>query len=334
MKIFLKQLLIFLLLYIGVRILVLQFLPYHWGNPYVSSKIQFMDENNEKPDMVIFGSSRVHRQIDPSLFDSLMFVKTQKPFSSFNLGSPATFAPQTYYLLEQFIKSDISFRTRFIILELDEMPVMASRHQERTSYWVQLQHLTLVIKSYLGRKDVKSLQKLIIIGSYIEPFVERFFGIGHFGKQIRDKEYYSIKNVGSKMKGFVPLDEEDQTEGRLKKTQMNDQKKLDIRYQNAINAKYDPKLVDRVHLNFLKELKRKANARNIEVIFLLSPRNMNSYIVTMGEELKKNGKVIDLSRNPNYYDLQLSYDEGHLNAKGSTLYTNELFEKCLPFLQP
>ena len=63
----------------------------------------------------------MNRQIDPYIFDSTIRDQIKQDVSSFNLGSPATFCPQNYYLYEKFLESEISEKAKYCLVEL--MPV-------------------------------------------------------------------------------------------------------------------------------------------------------------------------------------------------------------------
>jgi len=54
---------LFLIVFVLIRISILLFVPYHWGNPWYSSKIQYLEKTQLKPNTIFFGSSRIYRQI-------------------------------------------------------------------------------------------------------------------------------------------------------------------------------------------------------------------------------------------------------------------------------
>ncbi|MCP3933638.1 MAG: hypothetical protein GY705_31610, partial [Bacteroidetes bacterium] len=109
MKYFLKNILLYFLIYLGLSFIISICVPYHWGNPLYSVKISYLEKENDRPfNTYFFGSSRVFRQFDPTLFDSLAHAFTNEEIRSYNMGAPGTIVPQTYYLYERFLNSELS----------------------------------------------------------------------------------------------------------------------------------------------------------------------------------------------------------------------------------
>lgn len=337
MKKFLKGLLTFLLVFIAIRIIILVCLPYPWGNPWFSAKIRYMKKENIKPEMVFMGSSRVYRQIDPALYDSLARASGKGDLNSFNLGAPATFPPQTYYLLEHYLHSGLASGTKYLILEIEDILPLGNRHQERTSYWIQPKYLWMVLKSTLQRRDLKPMGKAKIIGGYLEASAERIFGLGHFRSEIKEPDYYDPIYVGPNKDGFLPLDKDyklQQREGFQERLNKIEPEVIKKRFQNAMTALPNQKSLDKVHLDYLKKMIAQIKQRNIKVFLLIPPRNVNSYILRFAHELAADCKILDLSKNADYYNPLFSFDNGHLNQRGANEFTKELFEKSSEYLNP
>ena len=77
------------------------FLPYYYGNELFAKKLAYYNKHQENYNTVIFGSSRMYRQVIPDLLDSILI---QDNISSFNFASQACFNPESYYLYENFIE--------------------------------------------------------------------------------------------------------------------------------------------------------------------------------------------------------------------------------------
>ena len=133
-KPFIKKLFVFYFLYLILSSFISVLTPYHQGNPWYSTKIQFLEKNNQiVHNTFFFGSSRIYRQIDPHLFDSTLNLSLQESVSSYNVGAPATFNPQTYYLYENFLKSKLSNGVKYCFIELMNVDLGSRKlmHQEK-----------------------------------------------------------------------------------------------------------------------------------------------------------------------------------------------------------
>lgn len=345
MKSFIIKLSIFGILYLISSIIISTFTPYHWGNPWYSTKIQFLEKNNQlRYDTFFFGSSRVYRQINPELFDSTFNSISQEKIKSFNLGAPATFNPQSYYLYEKFLDSRLSNNVKYCFIELMEVDLLNDyfMHQERTTYWQNLSDILFVEKSIYYNKQIDFNQKTTATSNYLISYFENIFHLGHFGKQILTRNYYDDKYLGSFKNGFFPLEYDFQTttnkvtrksllerkKNLIQKPELIANRKSQISKSYAnISATYD-----NINLNKIKELINKSKEKNINLIFILSPRNGSQKLLNLSRKIPKMN-LIDLSNPQKYsifYELENSFDVGHLNTQGATTYSEFLaveFEK-------
>lgn len=331
MKLFIYKLILFVLLYLVIRQAIIYLVPYYWGNSCYLSKIKYLKESNLKPNVVFFGSSRIYRQVNPNLYDSIYFAHNKTKIESFNFGTPGNFPPQTYYLLNNFIESEIAQNCKLIFLELSNFINIdkVSLTQERVYYWTNLNFLILIIKSTIKRKDLSVDGKIEIIKNYINVFLKKVLGIGLFYDALKKENLYDELFLGPDKNGYVSLDYE------FLKTSSEDlanrKKSLDIldlerRLKYASSRKEElNEIVDRVHLQYLYKMIENASKHGIKLIFILPPRNSSQILSNLANALPKNS-VVDLSKNKDFYTLENSFDNGHLNSKGANLFTYKLFE--------
>ncbi|MEM7133725.1 MAG: hypothetical protein AAF702_45945 [Chloroflexota bacterium] len=355
MNTFLKKIFYLLLIYFILSRFVTVIVPYHWGNPWYSTKIQYLmtREKHALPNTYFFGSSRVYRQVSPQVFDdSVRAIRTTKvptlllndsksgDVVSFNLGAPATFCPQTYYLYEQFLDSELSEAAQYIFIELLEIRPIDEHlmHQERTTYWQNLSYLNLVFRSFIENASLERNQLFQYMRHYIVAYIENLFHLGHFGEQLIDRNYYDKVYLGQNRNGFFPLEDElrGTTKQRvrdnfIKRNQLlaNNPSVLNTMALNSIDFYNSPsEQVDRVHLQKVMRLLHMAEVRDIHLVFILSPRSTTPNLVGLFEAIPQQNRI-DLSNAeayPSLYQLENSFDTGHLNNQGAVIYS-ELFAR-------
>lgn len=345
MKLFITKLLSFGLLYFSISFIVSQFTPYHYGNPWFSTKIQHLEKSKDEIyNVFFFGSSRVYRQINPEVFDSTFNSISREKLNSFNLGAPATFNPQSYYLLENFLNSDLSKDTKYCFIELMEVDLLSDyfMHEERTSYWQNSSDILFVGKSNYKNNQLSLKQKLKSIKNYSVSYLEKSLHIGHFGSQLVNTDYYNEKYLGVNNDGYYSLDYDYiTTDNEVVKKHLSERKNSIIKKPELINLRKDEIMkaynnisnhYDKVNLNRILELIQKSKQNEVELIFILSPRNGNQELINLGYQIPKQN-FIDMS-NPEKFGLLYSYensfDVGHLNTQGALLYSKMIaveFEK-------
>lgn len=330
MKKFIFNVSFFILVLIVMKNLLLYFVPYHYGNPWFSAKIKYLTTNNIKPDVVFFGSSRIYRQINPLLFDSLHSNSDNKNIISYNLGAPATFIPQNYYLLLKFLKSNSASNTKTVFVELQNIVPIGNNltHQERSSYWLTFSNYFFILKSTFNRNDLSFTGKKTIYFSYTNALLENLLGIGYFKNSLFTKDFYSDFYLGPKKNGFLPLDyelKEKPSEHLSERKKSLDIKELDTRYLQSLESKKTSNFYDKIHTSYINDLINIYKENNIELIFIIPPRNSSKSLLTLSNKI--NANVIDLSTYKQFYLPKYSFDNGHVNTSGANLFTQILFKE-------
>jgi len=120
-------------------------LPYYWGNPGYAAKMDFLGKQRDSFNVFFIGSSRIYRQAMPLVFDA----HTQSKTRSFNLGYRATFNPESYYLVENFIKEK-AVQPTSILIELQPFVPIADRnlYTVRSNYFLDYSYFSLVKNEY------------------------------------------------------------------------------------------------------------------------------------------------------------------------------------------
>ncbi len=345
MKRFLKNSTLFFLIYLGVSLIISCFLPYHWGNPRYSVKIKHLKRNQgDKYDTYFFGSSRVYRHIDPSLFDSLVNATKGQNIHSFNLGAPGTFPPQSYFLYEQFLDSELSKGVKYCFLELMDVANIPDHimHEEKTNYWLNGKDMSFVFQSVISDKNESAAQKFTQLSVYFKSYLERVLHLGHFSRQLTETNYYDPEYLGPSQNGHLPLEYEIETasnpalrEALLERRQglekfptaLEQRKKRMI----AAESKTLSNEYDRIHQQRILELIQKSRRSGIQLIFMfIAPKPNSAYrnVVDLKPHLPDD-QLIEITplKYPELFTIENAFDIGHFNTQGVRLFTSYLAEE-------
>lgn len=348
MKRFLKNTILFFLLYLGLSHLLSLCLPYHWGNPWYSAKIRFLkQEPNNDWNTYFFGSSRVHNQIDPKLFDGLVNGQTEEELRSFNLGAQGNFPPQSYFLFENFLQSNLSKGAKYCFLELREVARMQSedRTPSNHSYWLNLEELSFGLPLVLSDSTKSQAFKRIQGIRYLRTYVKNVLHIGHFEAQLTTTDYYDPMYLGPESKGFLPLEYQYETtndkvvkEGLKKRRQLLERKpeNLDLRRRRHLDGhRVDPAIYySEIHRDRLLRMIESAKEKGIHLILLYissGPSQAPERAIHLLRSLPQS-HIIDLAdpaKYPELFAIENAFDIGHLNDKGSRIFTTHLADQFI-----
>ena len=339
MKLFVNNVIGILLVYLIISYVVSYFTPYHWGNPWYSSKIQHLEKQDSiKFNTFFFGSSRVYRQINPYIFDSTVNSISNSKIVSFNLGASATFNPQCYFLYEKFLNSSLSKNAKYCFIELMEVDLINDffLHQERTTYWQNYSDILYVGNSIYFDEKLSLRNKLKSSLNYSVSYIESVFHLGHFGSQINNSNFYDERFVGRGQDGFLSLDfDYETTDDEVvvehlfeRRQRILENPKLIESRKNTVAKAYHKvsNLFDSANLDRMLQLIEKSEQRGVQLIFILSPRNGTQQLVNLSNQIPARN-LIDMAEPTKYeqfYSLKNSFDLGHLNNRGAKLYSEKL----------
>lgn len=343
MKKFIKKGFFFLIGYLVVVQIINYFAPYHWGNPWYSSKIQYLENNHleKKYNLFFFGSSRVYRQIDPSVVDQVL-KKSEMEINSFNLGSPATFSPQNLYLYENFLESDLSKNAKYAVIELASIDGIGTKrlHEERTYYYQNFSDLLYIFDSYNANDELFKKKNIEIYFRYLISLFEKNILPANFKHTLIDDNFYKKTYLGQKKDGYFSLDKELTTskdsvykeylykrKNGLSSQNIELRKNIDLKTYSESDLKNNKtNIVDLTRINNLIEL---SNNKGIHLIFMISSRATTKELMALGNKIPKSN-FIDMANPdefPFIYSLNDSFDVGHLNEKGAVKYSRALANK-------
>lgn len=294
---------------------------YYWGREGYSEKIECIDNQVDEFNAFYFGSSRTSYHINPSIVDSVVDAKHN--FKSYNLGVAGGFCPEHYYLYEEFLNSRYSENCQYVFLELSPVIVKETTQllNDWSSYWLKLNNLSYIFK-ILSDENHGFRTKLYRKSSFVIGYLYKSLGL----RNIRSLYNKSIKNPecdNPTLKGFKGLITAER-ERPIDVDYFNIYIKKSFNFDKLNHGVY----LNKSHLSKLKELIKISEERNVELFFFIPPRIPRQEVYGLKKELGNN--VIDLSNSilyPSLYELESTYDPGHLNKLGAKYYSIYLAEE-------
>jgi hypothetical protein len=178
----------------------------------VSAELRFFQEHQDAFNTVFIGSSHIHHQISPAIFDRIT-SEAGHPTRTFNFGINGMFPPENGYVLERLL-SRKPRHLKWVVIELAELETRRFPKAEasrRSLYWHDWKRTSLVFQEILdsdrqGEPDARDL--FFFHGAL---FAKNFTNIGrkidlawwssHLGKKVAPP-----KDLGPDGDGFVPQD--------------------------------------------------------------------------------------------------------------------------------
>lgn len=115
----------------------------------VSAELRFFQEHRDEFDTVFIGSSRIHHQVSPAIFDRVM-GEAGHPTRSFNFGINGMLPPESGYVLERLLSTKPR-RLKWVFIELDELESRRTKAEasRRSLYWHDWKRTSLVLRKVL-----------------------------------------------------------------------------------------------------------------------------------------------------------------------------------------
>ena len=300
-----------------------------WGNPLFRLKVKD-SQSHQSINTFFLGSSHFYRHIDPILFDSLS-ANTQ----SYNLSVQGLATPENYYLFEKLLE-DEDFRPQNVFLTLSSLQATAPEnfYTDRSVYFLDRSQVFNAINIIIGENHTL-VTKAFRISSVVSNFVYRTLGLPALRNSL--KGTVQPKNTQfSERKGFLSLDDEISEENKNRRIHFEkNYQKLDQRRKNALaqfSAEHKKTPINQAHLIKAQQLLKVADKKGIQLFYIITPRRKTYQgVIPLLSKLPKN-RIINLANpefHPEFYEVDNSFDIGHLNKKGAKIFTERLVEEYL-----
>jgi len=325
MKKFLKEIGLFLLILIATSFTLNQIFrkqfDYSGNEIYTQKKTYFLDKETEF-NTVFMGSSRIYRQLNPMVVDSIL---ADHKISGFNLAAPATFNPEVYILYEKLIaNNDLHFKYAFV--ELHPLAVIAPGNiaTRKNYYFADNSYLQYAFE-YIGNSNRNFPERIYLYSTYLLSYILKQISMPAF----HDMNHVPVPFV-NRQNGFYSLTRELENEKilRLKRRTtefFKDTSELGDRIRSAkrwFDRKRENTVTNTTHINKLLHLIELSRKKGIELYFIIPPRHTDYSEIMDAKYNLPEGRVIELADYESYpelYRASYSFDIGHLNEQGSKL---------------
>ena len=304
--------------------------PPGWGEPRTALKWEEILET--KPNTVFLGSSRVFNHFDPREIDPLL---QQHGIRSYNLGLPASQFTWSKHQVHELLDRSEQLGLKYVLVEAATFDRISPNrmHDLRSRYWMTASDVTDAAFSTLRTMDAKTGARTLYCngGAYLMKLYNIDFFSSQYHRTYKTEVFTSeLLDWDPEGRGFYsPTPYRD---GNLSKSYQALRDTPDLLSPARDAAQADAEAVSPEFPEVLaqcRELIESANAKNVRLIFMLVPR---SKVVSGSRYLHNNlpeANRIDFDRAdlfPDLYTVQYSFDAGHMNRAGVTIFSRHAAE--------
>jgi hypothetical protein len=310
------------------------------GDREVLKKMDYLRQKGDEFDVLFVGTSRVHHQVIPALFDRLM-TEGGVPVHSFNLGVDGMRTPEDNYLLETALASrtrplrwiileckDINFREQ----DVDQQTARAVSWHDSTRlnilaqrlWWGNLESQRTFQKRLRGMRD-----DVEVFSSHFALWLQNETGIGCLAEKTADW----LKQSSSSFTPVAPLESRFDGYDSAGKATPNPAERITYVRKFALlqRRKAESDYKDRASQLLLRRQQELAARHGAKLILLIPPTLVSSKFIP-DPSLLPVPEVFDCDRPdlfPELFALENRRDETHLNESGAEILTALLAKRLL-----
>jgi hypothetical protein len=283
----------------------------------VSPELRFFQEHRDEFDTIFVGSSRVHHQVSPAIFDRVM-REAGHSTRTFNFGINGMFPPESGYVLERLLSARPR-HLKWVFIELDELEtrrIPKAEDARRSVYWHDWKRTSLVLRKVLDGENQGDARDLFFFHSAL--FAKNFTNIGrkidlswwssHLGKKAA-----LPKTLGQGGDGYVP---------QIKTLSAAEAAAYEAGLERAVTqaeSRFVSAATEQAYRQWADELKK----MGATPIFLVAPTTRQ---IKLGfrPEAGIGGAVMlfnDAKTYPQLYRNEVRFDADHLNGTGAEEFT-------------
>ncbi len=302
-------------------------LPPFWGNAPLSGKLDGLKKKSGTYDRLFIGSSHIHWQLSPEVFDSVL----NDGGRSFNLGVAGMFSPEgeqvCQYILEHSPRS-----LKEIYLEVCPFATFNEENLASCRAWYMVTPATwryLVVHAWDMHHDRKLVKLNHTIGAtkaltkalLLPGFVEQASNVG---------KGFDGNLLGVDGNGFEPLDSIQQgiagERAQVRRVNFLRDTLVLVKRKALVDSFYaglSDLDLSRAHLGILHNLMELGERKGVKVYFILPPllRYPDPLPVFLALPEDRKFDLCQPSKYPQFYTVNNVFDVGHLNTRGSRLFT-------------
>lgn len=285
---------------------------------------------------LIIGSSRILCHIRPLQLDS-MCAQEGLDLRTYNLGAPATFAPQTLNVLDEVLDQAVPGELELITMELSFPNPNKEHRQQHYSHFWDVENFVLAA-NFLRHRAMPLRQKAKVMSLLLKDFLSAQLLLGqtrilHFFLSPTSLSVYP-HHAYAATRGYLSLQSEFERQGPkgawagradlLAQTHlMDDRRDNNIKVCNATPLRR----INTFYLDFLKERIETARSKGIYLMFILpAPDVANLEMISFAHQMPPDHFMNFSSPEefPHLYVLENQFDLGHLNNAGGELFTADV----------
>jgi hypothetical protein len=327
---------LFILALVACQVLLIGVVLQDVGIPYshnkiFSAKYAFYKEHEKDYNALFMGSSRTYREINPEVIDAAL---PGLGLNSINLGAPATFIPESVYLMDMLLANKSSGSPlRIVFMELTELSTVkfVNWFTPRSFYYLDNKHLGLVWRVIMSNDNMSRRMQV----ERMYPFLQGYVLKNLFLLPELQVEPQSQDALGLDHKGYYPLDwdlQQNNTPRLLERHNLFTKDTSGIQTRIAAQQKEKVHGVGQAYIDYLNEFIDTANRYGVRVYYVIPPKLRNYQALREAIPHIRDYRVIDMgsyARYPDLYQAKYWFDEGHFNSAGANLFSTYLAEAIL-----
>jgi hypothetical protein len=283
----------------------------------VSAELRFFQEHRDEFDTIFVGSSRIHHQISPAIFDGIM-RDAGHPTRTFNFGINGMLPPESGYVLERLLSAKPR-HLKWVFIELDELEtrrIPKAEATRRALYWHDWKRTSLVLRRVLDSDDHADARDLFFFHSAL--FAKNFTNIGrkidlswwssHLGKKAAPP-----KTLGQGGDGYVP---------QIKTLSAAEAAVYETSLERAV-AQTESRFVSVATEQACRQWADEVRTIGATPIFLITP-TLGQTKLGFRPESGIGGAIMpfnDAGAYPQLYRNEVRFDADHLNGTGAEEFT-------------
>lgn len=289
------------------------------------AKFSHFTENKDEYDIIFVGTSRVHNQISPKVFDQYL-LDAGHEYKSFNFGLQGARILTTYFMINEILETKPQ-NLKWIVVEnlLDEG--YAPLQNARTPREIHFHDLedTLFSISYTLDSNNPPHKKAVLAFSHFPPFLFNFLNLGRIVDQLQLKSDEALREeLGVHGDGHIASPQR----------KINREKYLD-KVESLRTTPYIETALTSNRLKIVNEIIRTIEDYGVEPVFLVAPG------VIRNDELisaYRQGHVDTLfvynnpAKYPELYEIDSRSDDEHLNEYGSEIFSELVATDFIEYL--
>jgi hypothetical protein len=269
---------------------------------------------------LFFGSSKTDYSVFPPIIDSVL---KDENVHSFNFGVGGTSNPESYFLVEEFLKEIDSGALKIIVLEASPIRNMSLKNFKttRNCYYHSLRGFRFSL-GIIHQENYSRSQKNKLTFKYALHFLKdkiNFSKLTYLRYPYQNAEVIEDDTYDGFTTTVIHQNSEHTENDYERKRRIS--KVIDTLQSKPTSTKLS------VHAKRLNSIYKSCQEKGIQLFFLIQPKHYDyTYLNNLTNQLPENSMInlASVTQYPELYSQENSKDPGHLNAKGAIVFSKIL----------